>query len=367
MRYKAISSAIAVLLIATPAFAQKSVPILIQTLRTTNPTTVITGQSLEQTYLVRFIDLSHKGEEIIIKREDLDLKSMVDFEVTNFEIEYETKQGQFLEHRWYLKYTLRIINPEKGPKILSSFVVPWKHKKAGQQENDPTIQYNYDLKTEEVHLNYVTTIPEKDPYLIIRDQIVYRTFGISGFVLKSVSWFLAVVPLGLWLVFFVNRLRSLGKHSRIEESKTVQPDGPVFNDIPQISKRKALRELHKSIKRLDRMATGKRVDSASKIMPELYRALMNFLRIKINNSTVGTTGTEMPILVKKINDSFSKRALAGLAERAAYYQSYIEKGDLAGWPVNPIDDVKLLRKSLRDLSWHMTIINYPRSIFRRSR
>lgn len=369
MRYKVISLAIAVLLMATPVFAQKSVPILTQTLKTTNPTTVITGQTLKQTYFVRFIDLTHKGEEIIIKKEDLDLKTLGEFEVLNLQIDYDVKQEKFLEHRWYLNYTLRIINPQKGPKIISSFVVPWKLKKIGQQDDDLSVQYDYDLKTEEVHLNYVTTIPAKDPHLAIMDQMDFGTFGISGWVLKYVSWFLAIVPMSVWLVLFVWRLRSSGARSHEEENlKAEESDSSIKTKGAKVSLWKARRQLRKAITRLNNMGTGRSSDSASRVMPELYGALMDFLRIKVPYSTIGTTGTEMLLLVEKMKNGSGKKALSELAEKAAYYQNCIEKETPSNyWPNNPIDDVKILRKSLKKFSWYMTVIGYPASILSRRR
>jgi len=365
MRYKVISSAIAVLLIATPVFAQKSVPILTQTLRTTKPTTVITGQTLKQTYAIKFIDLTHKNEEIIIKKEDLDMKTLGDFEVVDFEIEYESKQAQFLEHYWYVNYTLRIINPQKGPKVIPSFVVPWKLKKFGQQDDDPNVQYDYDMKTKEVHLNYVSTIPQKDPYLAIRDQMDFGTFKMNALVLNIASWSLAIVPSGLWLAFFIWRFRSSSSHPKEEKAKIVQTDEPV-SKVVKISKRKTNRQLKKAIRRLTRMGTSKNIDSALKIMPELYLALMGFLRNKVQQSTVGTTGTEMSALIEKLRDGANKQALVKLAERATYYQCCLEEGKLSDyWPVNPFEDAKLLKKSLKALSWHMSIINYLASVFRR--
>lgn len=367
MRYKVISSAIAVLLMATPVFAQKSVPILTQTLKTTNPTTVITGQTLKQTYVVRFIDLTHKGEEIIIKKEDLDLKSLGEFEVLSLKIDYKTKQGEFFEHQWFLNYTLRIINPQKGPKIISSFAVPWKLKKTGQKEDDPSVQYDYDLKTEEVHLNYVTTIPAKDPDLAIMDQMDFGTSRISGWVLKYVSWFLAIVPMSVWLVLFVWRLRFSSARSHEDENpKAEESDSSIKTKSAKASLWKARRQLRKAIRRLNNMGTGKSLDSASMVMPELYGVLMDFLRIKVSYSTVGTTGTEMLSLVEKMKNGSGEKALSELAQKAAYYQNCIEKETPSNyWPNNPIDDVKILRKSLRAFSWYMIVINYPASILNR--
>ncbi|MEK7117421.1 MAG: hypothetical protein AAB857_04385 [Patescibacteria group bacterium] len=345
MKYKAISSAIAVLLISTPVFAQKSVPILTQTLRTTNPTTVITGQSLRQTYVVRFIDLSHLGEKIIVQKDALDQKSLGDFEVLNFKIDYETKQGQFLEHYWYVNYILRIINPKKGPKVIPSFVVPWKHKKSGQQENDPGIQTNYDLKTEEVHLNYASTIPEKDPYLAIRDQIDFGAFRMHGLILKSVSWFLAVVPSGLWLVFFIRRLKSSDMRSREEETKVTRADESI-NEVVQISKRRALRNLCRGIRKLQKA----KETEVNTCVHGVLIILKDFLRAKTGLS-VGTTPLEMVthISSNKKFGSFQKPLLA-LAEKAREYQNYLESGSVLIIDAN--SETKKLQKLLCNLRWY---------------
>lgn len=346
MRYKFLYLC-SILLIATPVFAQKSVPILSQTLRTTNPTTVITGQTLKQTYIIRFIDLTHQNEEIIIDKSALEKKIMDDFEVVGFKIDYKTKQGQFLEHQWYVNYTLRIINPKKGPKVIKSFVIPWKLKKEGQQENDPGLQYNFDVATDEVHLNYASTIPAKDPVPALRDLMDFKTSSRSGLLLKSASWLLAVVPLGLWLILFVVGFKSSAKISREEEKNTVQSDESETRDLSKISKRKALSDFRQGIRKL-----GSAIDphTARQNINDILIAMKNYIRTKTGLSD-GAMPSEMVTAISgnKNLGSFQKPLLA-LAEKAKDYEDHIESGSVM--VLDTVSEVNELRKLLGNLRWY---------------
>ncbi|PIR41721.1 MAG: hypothetical protein COV30_02225 [Candidatus Yanofskybacteria bacterium CG10_big_fil_rev_8_21_14_0_10_37_15] len=353
MRHKIIFFIVATILIpiSVCVYGQKVVPIKVETLDTT-PTTVITGQALKQVYIIKFIDLSHLGEEIIIEEEALDQKFLGDFDVLSFEIDRETKQGQFLENWWYLNYTLRVINPKKGPQVIPSFTIPWKHKKSGQERNDPGIEIDYGLKTEEVNLNYVTTIPEKITSLAIRDRIDFGIFRTRGLVFYIASWILLIFPLGFWLAVFVRRFRhSSDVNSPEKENVKIEEVFLVDSKNTKISLWKARKNLRKYIRKLKRMGShsGEFSFDAPGIMPGLYGALMDFLRITIPHSTIGTTGVEMLDLVKKMKNGFKNESVRRLAERAACYQNHIEESGKINyfWPTDPVDDAKSLNSSLR--------------------
>ncbi len=346
MRYKFLLLSVALLLTATPVLAQKASPIIVETPRNAVPTAVITGQTFKQTYVVRFIDLTHLGEEIIVQKEILEQKFIGEFEVMDFKINYDTKQGEFLEHRWELQYVLRIINPRKGPKIIPGFVVPWKHKKSGQQENDPSIQYNYDLKTDDVHVNYVSTIPEKDTYLGIRDHLDFGSFKLDRFIFLFASWFLAVFPLGLWFIFLTNKFRTSGKVNREEDVKISDFPETVPSGVVMVSKGKAIKNLRKSIRKLKR-SRGADVELA---VIEVLTAVKDFIRAKAGFN-IGATPSEM---VKAISDNKNLKSfqapLLALAERASFYQVCFEGNRKP--VVDPIGEVRELTELVGNLRWY---------------
>ena len=86
MRYRIASLVITIMLLAVPIFGQEISPIIVETPRTTVPTTVITGEPFTQTYLVKFIDLTFQGEEIVVQEMGLNPGMLGNFEVLSFHI-----------------------------------------------------------------------------------------------------------------------------------------------------------------------------------------------------------------------------------------------------------------------------------------
>ncbi|MBI2062603.1 MAG: hypothetical protein HYT64_02855 [Candidatus Yanofskybacteria bacterium] len=359
MRYKDISLAIAVLLIATQTHAQQKSYIVVETPKTAEPTTVITGQPFTQTYVVRFIDLTASNERIIIQEESLKSnKALGDFEILDFRIDKQTKQREFLEHIWYLRYTLNIVNPKKRAYVIPPIEVPWKHKKAGQEEDDPSIPINSDFKTEEVYVTYVTTIPVEDPYLEIRDEINFGNFEKQAWIWWVVSWFLRVVPAALWLIALVVLGRSLRKELKIEGTETVDKV-KVGEEIKNLSVLRAWFNLRMSIKHLKNcQAIGSgHVSDCLRAETEVVTAIKEFLRVKIPQLGIGSTPlTMMGYISKNMDQSkMKKKILLQLIEKAVIYQACIEKG-ADGYSRNPRAEAAELRYILGQLKFHRRAI-----------
>ncbi len=366
MKYKAISSAIAILLIATPIFAQQKSYIVVETPRTAEPTTVITGQPFTQTYVVRFIDLTDSGEEIIVQEKLLNnLKTLGDFEVLGFYIDKQTKQGEFLEHIWYLHYTLNIVNPEKKAYVIPPIGVQWKHKKAGQEESDPTILVNSDFKTEEVHINYVMTIPEGDSYLEIRDEIDFGNFEKQAWAWRAVSWFLRVAPLVFFLVALAVLRRSSHKESKTKDEDTAD-DIQVSENVKSPSRLRVWFNLRMSIRHLENCRTNSsgQVSDYLKAEMEVVTAIKDFLRIKIPQLSVGCTPLNMVEYISTSVNRYStkKEALFQLAQRAVAYQADIEKGK-DDYFRNSLLEARELRYILGQLRLHCRVILFTRYSF----
>ena len=370
MRYKAISLAIAVLLIATPIYAQPKSYIVVETPGTTDPTTIITGQPFTQTYVVRFIDLADSSEKIIVQEEFLKgLKVLGDFEVLDFYIDKQTKQREFLEHIWYLRYTLNIVNPEKRAYIIPSVKVPWKHKKAGQEENDPSILTNYDFKTEEVHVNYVTTIPEKGPNLEIRDEINFGNFKKQAWIWWIVAWFLRVVPLAFLLITLVALRRSSRKESKIKDAD-MAGEIQFSEKIKNPSRPRAWFNLRTSIRYLGKCQTNSsgQISACLEAEAEVVTAIKDFLRTKIPQLSVGSTPLIMAkYIYENINQySTKKNALLQLAQKAVAYQADVEKGK-DGYSRTPLTETKELRRIVGQLKPHRRAALFVRYGFLKAR
>lgn len=328
MKYKAIFLATVVLLMATPIYAQQKSYIVVETPQTAEPTTVITGQPFTQTYVVRFIDLTDAGEEIIVQEESLGShKTLGVFEVLDFYIDKQTKQREFLEHIWYLHYTLHVVNPKKSAYEIPPIEVPWKHKKAGQEENDPSVTVNFDFKTEKVQITYVTTIPEKAPSLFVRDDINFGNFEKQAWIWWVVSWFLRAVPLMLLMVALVVARWTSRKEFKTKDAEAVG-EIQAGENVKNLSRLKAWLNLRKSIRHLRNcsISSSDQTGDYLRAEAEVVSAIKVFLRTKIHKLSVGSTPRDMAEYISENMDQYStaRDALLKLAQKAVIYQANVE-------------------------------------------
>ena len=358
MRYAAISLAIAVLLVATPVYSQEKSYIVVETPRTTEPTTVITGESFVQTYIVRFIDLTGFGEKIIVQEEALKLKTLGSFEVVDFSTDKQTKQREFLEHIWRLRYTLRIINPKKGAYTIPSIVVPWKHKKAGQEENDPAIPFNYDFKTDEVNVTYASTIPEKETNLEIRDEVDFGNFEKQVWVWKIFWWLLAILLAGFWLVLLARNRFFRKLSEKLDEpeadNKNAVAEVTVDGRKKELSKFRTWFSLRRSIRQLRNCRRGLGESGQNpKVKLEIIKATKDFLMARVRYLKIGDTPAEMTkYIFEKMDRNSTKRIpFLKLAQKAYQYQTEIEKGE-SNFTRDPKDEADDIAGIIRNLRWH---------------
>ncbi|OGM99472.1 MAG: hypothetical protein A3B91_04150 [Candidatus Yanofskybacteria bacterium RIFCSPHIGHO2_02_FULL_41_29] len=371
MRYKLIGLAL-ILLLSTPAYGQRISPVIAETPRTAKPTTVITGQPFTQTYVVKFFDSNDEFEEIKIQEDQLNQSTLGSFEVLNLDIEKKTKQADYTENVWHLKYTLRIINEKKSidlaaekkePYKIPPIIIPWTGKKIGSMDSNTVI--NNDVKTDEVYINYVTTITQ-DPYIFIRDDIDFGDFSSRALWFLVGSLFLGIVPLALWVWMFVRkrRIRARLPKEKVFEQESEQGINPDY--FQRVSRKKAVRNLRKAVKRLMNFGTGKKAYNATQVMSELQVSIMSLLKAEVLGSDIGTTPKEMAGLVNNMPSSPSKQVLAELADLAAVYQNYLETGSVQPhWHNEPISEAERIRSMLGKLKWYYWLTFIFRKIFRR--
>ena len=362
MRYKAISLALAVLLIGTPTLAQEVSPIIVETLRTANPTTVITGQPFTQTFVVKFIDLADEGEEIVVQEGGLKPGILDKFEVLKLDVAKLTPPPkQYQEYWWYLTYTLRLINSEKGPYVIKPIVIPWIKKRVGQNITDPSLEVNIEFKTNEVHINYVTTIPEKETYLDILDEINFGSFSQKAFNLRIASWLFGIVPplaFVVWLTWNRKFIRVVKESDY--QAEVLEADNAGLSMLKVVSRKKALRDLKRQVRDFYKLNPDScKEDDLFDLENDIGESLNNFLRIELSLS-VGATPLEMAAYVEKnLKDGRSRKLLASLTETAVFYQQDVERGKISS-SVDFVAKTINLKQTLRNMHWYSRIVDFVR-------
>ena len=342
MKYKLVGLFL-ILLTSTPLFAQEVSPVIVATIKNTTPTVVKTGELFTQSYRIQFLDLS--DDEIIIDESTLNTGMLDRFEIVKFEINKSTQRRNFLVHIWDLKYTLRIIEREKGHYKISPMTILWKRKKIGQKADEAKVNTN--IRTEEVHVDYVTTITQ-DPESMAREQIEIDNFRARTWILRGIASLLVLGPLGIWLFALSGKLNSIGKKRSEDFSVSESEDKYLIGAISLVSKSKARRNLKRSIKNLA---------SSSRKEKEILVALEDFIRSEIPQLGIGATPLVMQeYLSKNLSENKYKKAMLCLALRAVEYKAFIEgkKSDVDNLP--PEIEAKKLRTALNQTRWRHRLL-----------
>lgn len=211
MRHRASTVALLCVVWVTPVAAQTLSPLIVETL-TTQPTTVTSGMLFTQTYRVTFLDLSESGKEIVVLEDRLlpGVAPFAPYEAVRLDV-WKMQDGK--QHIWDMTYTLRVIQSEKGSRNIPALIIPWYIQEPGKRPDQLVV--NDTIKTDEVPVNYVTTVTET-PFLGPRDQVD------MGRLPWHAQWwgrllYVAWVPGALLVFLFV---RALQTAPAISESET---------------------------------------------------------------------------------------------------------------------------------------------------
>lgn len=351
MRYKLLLF-VALLLLATPLRAQEISALIVETLKTTTPTVVKTGEPFEQTYKIRFLDLTEWGEEVVIREESLNLSMLGDFEVLNFDSAERRveERGGAKEHIWFLKYTLRIVHPEKKGYKIPSLTIPWVLKKIGQQDNDPSLMLRTNIRTDEVHVSYVTTIT-LDPFLNIRDRIDFGDYHRGAAVLRWISRGLTAAA--LFLVWMVISLL-LKRPKNMEERADADADQAAisYTVSPRLSLQAVRRNLRQVVRRMKKANAQTPAEVRLEIAKAALAALKSFLKVNLPRAKIGSTPLDLLYYVEHEVKSRSKRiAYLALAKTVVAYQADVD-GNQMVMTAQPALEAKRLRGLLRGLRWY---------------
>ena len=346
MRFKLIGSAL-VLLLTAPLYAQEESSLVVRNLNAT-PTVVRTNEYFIQEYEVSFLDFTDEGEEVVVREELLDIQQLGDFDVVDFSIKRTVKQGDLLEHVWVLRYTLRIINPKRAAYKIPEITIPWTRKKLGQDKNDSSLVWYDHIKTAEVVVRYDTTIVGQDPRLDIRDRINFGDHYADYILCSSLSWFLGIVPPGVFLILVIRDRRRSRRAKNESETGTKKDKTDKIPAVKTISRGKALRHLRQAVKKLNKselIPAGELVQ----IEGELLLSLKNFLRAELALPHDGYTPADMAEHIRnKVKGSVRKDILLGFAEAAMRCQDCVDKNS----SLKRNKEEEKLRELLKRFNWH---------------
>ena len=347
MKYSLICF-VAILLVATPAAAQELQPssLIVETLDPV-PSVVKSGELFTQTYRVRFLDLTHRGEEVVIFEDRMDPESLVlpllvfnvkkgkleptkgKFEPMGLEI-YKRK-GRNGEYIWDFKYTLMVIYPEKGPYFIPSINFYWAKKELGKDISSAEVM---PFPSREVPMSYVTTITS-DPYLDIRDLVDFGDYSAVSRNLKYAAWALAALLIFGWAGLFVSVARSSSRKFELEEEdKTDKKEKETPTHIGRVSSFRAKLKLYKIANKLMRYP---KFDIYSRIVrdellkadvfmleAELVIALKDLMRANFPEINIGDSPKDILEYVQHLKSGPKRDAYYLFAEKLVRYQSDVE-------------------------------------------
>jgi len=177
-----------------------------------------------------------------------------------------------------------------------------------------------------------------------------------------------IVPPGLWLLMLVRRLRSrasLVKDQGVDQK--LDEGAVVVGYTEQLSRKEALRNLRRSIKRLVNFSNGKGSGKAVDVMSELNSSIISFLKSEVSGSNPGTTPKEMLSLVRNSPASSKKWALVYLADTALMYQTNLETASVPdNWP-NNLPEATRIESILSKLDWRSRLSVYMENAYSRFR
>ena len=342
---------------AGPSLAQPGVsPVTVETLDI-EPTVVKTGDTITQTYRVRFPDLIDQGREIIILEDRMTPENLPvhPFEGVSLDIRKRRVED---EHVWDFVYGLRLIAPEKALYVLPGFSFYYLVRDLGEDIEDAEVQQ---IDGGGGLVRYVTTITDL-PVLDIRDTLELGSFAGRATVFNSLAWGLAPLPLLVWFVLLVRHTRrprtvTLEQQKEEDELARIEAQIPVPPSIWQA--RRTVTGHIEALGRLPRDAT----DAARRdVQMVLVISLREYLQAELTELHKGDTAKDIVTHVGAMKDGGRKRALHELASRLLSYQSGLETGQPAALP-DPRAEAHALSRAVTDLRPHNRLMQTIKSMF----
>lgn len=358
--------ALALLMLGPPSavFAQESFNLVVETLPNNAPSAVRTGEPFVQAYRIRYLDLRQYGREIILdegsyKPANLPVVMGGGLELVGVRIDGpKVAPGSETDELIIdIFHTLRIIDPEKGEKVIPKFRVRWAEVQAGQRENITFID-SEEFDTAAVPVVYVSTI-NKQPAVDIRDEI---RLGDYDFQAQAYRWtYLAVSPL-----LFLAGLAALVISARGFRLKRLQSDdagdepesesGPASDEIvyTRYTFAQAYRNFFRQWSAVRQQSEKANLSAHAQVsrLGELYKALRILLSAALN-AKPGHTVRELGELIAGSSRRGAPLAVLLRAHSKLVDYDQIINRDLIGWNLkDELSELNYLVRSFK-LRWRL--------------
>jgi len=366
MRYK-LAVIVLTLLSATPLYGQGQ-PITVDTFPAT-PTVVKTGEIFKVNYRVRYLDLAKWKEEIVLFNEDITVEGLqgkigAPFEVMSVEIkELNPKDGEYWQD---FIISFRIIDKEKGAKKIPKIGFRWTKKEAGDEKNNlETRKEVQQVESLEVHVNYVTSVPE-DPYLDIRDGLKLGDFSRQAILFQYTVPGISMLFIVLWAVLLVRFIKAPKQARVVSIDATTLPVEEIeeyFVPSEAVSFKHAKKNLAQTIERIkDEISdTSKeyRGEIFLNISQDIYKDLHALLIAAVPGLNPGDTPSQIREYIKsKTQGSFLlDSTYAEMSENLVNAWNDLERHSFEGMdPKHALarisDNLEDLEHLLSNLKWH---------------
>ncbi len=339
-------------------------PVRIETLEL-EPTVAKTGDTIYQTYRVRFPDLISEGREIIILEDRMTPENLPvhPFEGVSLDIQKRQVEDQ---HVWDFEYGLRLIAPEKALYVVPGFSFYYLVRDLGEDIEDAEVQQ---VDGGGNLVRYVTTITDV-PVLDIRDTIELGSFQGRATLFSTLAWGVAPLPLLVWfglLIRHARRPRMVTEEQKedADELARIEAEIPVPPSIWE--SRRTLSARLAALSGLPRATPDKPQDTLTlsklgTLQRDMIIGTREYLRAELPELVSGDTPKDMLAHVESMKDGSRRRSLQQLATRLVTYHRALERGQVAPVP-DPAKESKELSNALSQLRPHNRLLNGIKGAF----
>lgn len=338
-----------------PVPAEKTAPVTVETLAI-EPTVVKTGDRIRQLYRVRFPDLIGEGREVVILEDRMAPENLPVHPFEGVALAIRKRRVED-EHVWDFAYEFRLIAPEKAVYQLPGFSFFYLVRDLGQAIEDAEVEQ---VDGGGGLVRYVSTMTDL-PVLDIRDTIEFGSFQGRTLFFQVMAWGLAPLPLALWLVLLVRRLRR-PVQAAADDRRAADELARIEAQIPlQPTVRQARRRLMREIGALAALRPGVDDASAAGVHRGLVIALREYLRAALPALHSGDTARDIYAYVDGLPAGGRTDALRALAARLVACQRGLEH-DLPASLDDPAGEARRLRGAVVQLRPHNRLLQAARGL-----
>lgn len=319
-----------------PCIRGEPMPFIVDDPFIVSRTAFVTGEEIEIVYPIRFLD----GYEFLLEKASPDSMSFYPFEIVDFRVEREHKQGS--ENYINLVYTLRHIGEKKGPIKIPAQLFYYVKKEPGKSTRDLEVRQ---FESKEIVLSYVSTLTEDADD--IRDEIDFGQFKNKAYFFIAIA---AAIPgIFVFFAFFIlfRRPEVRVVVAGIEKEKKVSEAPPYLEIVA--SRRKALRELWKCLKKLEAGLHSLDEEKIKELELEVFQSIRKLLVAYVPEANFSYTPNDFINKISSLEIRYRPFLLA-LSSKLEKYQVYVNSQRSFLFPEGvDIKDVPLARREVYDL------------------